>query len=258
MSLLDTGYIVRVLFVFVRISGLLMAAPVFGHRTVPVQVRVLLGALLAYSLAGFATGPLPDYVTHDVGFVLSLLVEAGTGLLMGFTARLIFWAVNFAGSIMGYQMALSLAQTFDPMSGVASNPLGRILSYAFLLVFLLMDGHHFLIQALVRSFEVVPLGGAHLAAAGPSILEWMGEFFRVALRLAAPFLVILFFTDIALGIFARLIPQANLFTLSLPAKLLVGVVVFLVFVQGLVPAFTPLVERLNHMVMELLTVIAPA
>lgn len=257
MSLLDTNEVVRVLLVFVRISGLLVAAPFFGQNSIPTRVRVLAGAVLAYSLAGFATGPLPEYVSHDVGFVLVVLLEAGTGLLIGFSARLIFWAINFAGTIMGYQMALSLSQTYNPMTGASSNPLGQILSYTFLLAFLLLDGHHALIRALVQSFELIPLGGGILAPSGPLLLEWMGDFFRIALRLAAPFLVLLFLTDVALGIFATLIPQANLFTLSLPAKLLVGIAIFFVFMQGLFPSFPPLIDRIDRMVMELLRTIAP-
>lgn len=256
MSLLDTEYILRVLLVFVRVGGLLLAAPVFGQQTIPVQVRVLAGVLLAYSVAGFTDGPLPDYVAHDVGFALVLLVEAGTGLLMGFTARIIFWAVDFAGSIMGFQMGLSLAQTYNPMSGSSSNPLGRILTYTFLLAFLLADGHHLLIRALVRSFDVVPLGAANLAAGGPLLLEWMTDFFHIALRLAAPFLVVLFLSDVALGIFARVIPQANLFALSLPVKLLVGLGVFVVFMQGLVPSLPPLFDRIDQMVVSMIEAIA--
>lgn len=257
MPLLDTGDVVRVLLVFVRISGLLVAAPFFGHNSIPTRVRVLAGAVMAYSLAGFATGPLPEYVTHDIGFVLVVLVEASTGLLIGFTARLIFWAITFAGTIMGYQMALSLSQTYNPMTGNTSNALGRVLSYTFLIAFLLLDGHHALIRALVHSFEVIPLGGGLLAPGGPLLLEWMGDFFRIALRLAAPFLVLLFFTDVALGIFATLIPQANLFTLSLPAKLLVGIAVFFAFMQGFFPSLPPLIDQIDRMVMELIRAIAP-
>lgn len=257
MPLLNPEYVLRVLLVFVRVGGLLVAAPFFGQTSIPVRVRILLGVLLAYSLAGFATGPIPAYAANDVGLVLALLVEAATGLLLGFTAHLIFWAINFAGSVMGYQMALSLAQTFNPMSGTSSNPLGQIMSYTFLLAFLLVDGHHFLIEALVRSFEVVPLGAGHVAAGGPSLLTWMGDFFRIAFRLSAPFLVVLFMTDAALGIFARLIPQANLFTLSLPAKLLVGIGVFYVFIQAVFPYFPVFVERINDMTIRMLAEIAP-
>jgi flagellar biosynthetic protein FliR len=257
MSLLEPANVVRVLLVFVRVSGLLMAAPFFGQNSIPTRVRVLAGVVLAYSLAGFATGPLPEYVEHDVGFALTVLFEAGTGLIIGFTARLIFWAVNFAGTIMGYQMALSLSQTYNPMTGASSNALGQILSYAFLLGFLLLDGHHMLLRALAQSFETIPLGGGLLAPGGPLLLDWMGEFFHIALRLAAPFLVLLFFTDIALGIFATLIPQANLFTLSLPAKLLVGIAAFYAYMHGFFPAVPPLVDRINSFVMELIRALAP-
>lgn len=257
MSLFDTSNIVRILLVFVRVSGLLVAAPFFGQNSIPTRVRVLMGAVLAYSLAGFADGPLPEYVTHDIGFMLIVLVEAGTGLLIGFTARLIFWAVNFAGTIMGYQMALSLSQTYNPMTGASSNPLGQILSYTFLIAFLLLDGHHMLLRALAQSFEVIPLGGGLLAPSGPLLLEWMGDFFHIALRLAAPFLVLLFFTDVALGIFATLIPQANLFTLSLPAKLLVGIAIFFAFIQGFLTSVPPLVDRLDRLVMQVIQAIAP-
>ena len=256
MSLLDTEYVLRVLLVFVRVGGLFVAAPFFGQQNTPVQVKVLAGALLAYSLAGFANGPLPDYIAHDVGFVLALLVEAGTGLILGFAAHLLFWAVDFAGSVMGFQMGLSLAQTYNPISGTSSNPLGRILSYTFLLVFLLADGHHHLLRALVRSFEVVPLGQATLAAGGPLLLEWMGDFFHVALRLAAPFLVVLFLADGALGVFARVVPQANLFALSLSAKLLLGMGVFFVFMQGIFPSLLALVDDLNRLTMAMVEAIA--
>lgn len=255
MSLLEPANVVRTLLVFVRVSGLLMAAPFFGQNSIPTRVRVLAGVVLAYSLAGFATGPLPEYVEHDVGFALTVLTEAGIGLLIGFTARLIFWAVNFAGTIMGYQMALSLSQTYNPMTGASSNALGQILSYAFLLGFLLLDGHHMLLRALAQSFEMIPLGGGVLAAGGPLLLDWMGDFFHIALRLAAPFLVLLFFTDIALGIFATLIPQANLFTLSLPAKLLVGIAAFYAYMHGFFPAVPPLVDRINGFVVEIIQAI---
>jgi flagellar biosynthetic protein FliR len=257
MPVLDPANVVRMLLVFVRVSGLLIAAPFFGQNSIPTRVRVLMGAVLAYSLAGFATGPLPEYVEHDVGFALIVLIEASTGILIGFTARLIFWAINFAGTIMGYQMALSLSQTYNPMTGASSNALGQILSYAFLLAFLLLDGHHMLLRALAQSFEAIPLGGGLLASGGPLLLDWMGDFFRIALRFAAPFLVLLFFTDIALGIFATLIPQANLFTLSLPAKLLVGIAAFFAFIHGFFPSVAPLIQRIDVWVMEVIRALAP-
>ena len=166
MELLSPEFLLRVLLAFVRIGALLVAAPVFGQKTVPVQLKVLLAMLLAYVLAGYTAGPLPPHVTEMLGFVLAVLVEAVTGLVLGYAAQFIFFAVQFAADVMGFQMGLSMAQVYNPVDGSSSNPLGSMMQYLFLLIFILIDGHLHLLQALTLSFNAVPLGGAHLEAAG--------------------------------------------------------------------------------------------
>lgn len=241
--LLEPAYVLTVLLVFVRIGGLLVAAPFFRQPFLPVLLKVFLAVLLAYGLAGFVGGGLPPGVTKPLGFVVALGIEALTGLLLGFAAQFVFFAVSFAGDIMGFQMGLSMAQVFNPIEGDSSNPLGRLLSLFFLLLFVLLDGPHHLFRGLALSFEVVPLAGAHLAAGGPLLLEWTGGLFASALRLAAPFMVTLFLIDVALGVFARVVPQADLFSLGLPLKLFVGLALLMLFVQAFVPAATDLVGQ---------------
>jgi len=246
-----------VLLVFVRVGGLLVAAPFFGRAFVPVPVKVLLAVLLAFVLAGFADGPLPAHVDHPVGFALALVVEAGTGLLLGFAARFVFFAVSAAGEVLGFQMSLGLAQAYSPMGEGSANPLGQLLSMAFLLLFLLLDGPAHLVRALTASFEVVPLGGARLGAGGALLIRWTGAFFATALRLAAPFMVAMLLLDTALGIFARVVPQADLFAISLPAKLILGLGAFVVFLQGFA-AFAPtLFETMVGDLAELIRALAP-
>lgn len=254
---LSPTYLLTVLLVFVRIGGLLVAAPFFSREFVPVRIKVLLAVLLAYTFAGLVRHPLPPAVEEPVGFMLSLLVEAATGLILGFAMHLVFWAVQFAGEIMGFQIGLSLAQVYNPISGGSANPLGRFLSLALLLVFLLLDGHHHVLYALAHSFEVVPLGGADLAAGGPLLLQWTGAFFTTALRLAAPFMITIFLIDVALGVFARVVPQADLFSLSLPLKLLIGLGVFYFFLQNVFPALPSLIEEMAADGLRLLEVLRP-
>jgi flagellar biosynthetic protein FliR len=239
------------------VGGVLTAAPVFSQRSVPVHLRVMLAVLLAFILVGFADGPLPPHVAHPVGFVLAVTVEVLTGLLMGYAVRFLFWAVDFAGEMIGFQMSLSLAQVFDPMSGAATNPLGRLLSLAFLLLFLLLDGPQRLIEGLARSFMVVPLGGASLAASGPMLLSWTGAFFSTAVRLSMPFLVALFMVDIGLGVFSRVVPQADLFSISLPVKLLAGTAIAIAFVAAFFPLAPGLVDTAFAGLDDLLLAISP-
>ena len=253
MNLLSAAYLLRVFLAFVRISGFFMAAPFFGQTSFPIRIRVLLSALLAYAFGGLLVQhPLPPHITSAFGFIAALLVEALTGLLLGFTAQFIFWAIQFAGEIMGFQMALGMAQVFNPVSGQTSNPLGRFLTLTFLLIFVLLGGHHELLRALYLSFEVVPLGGAKLAAGGPLLMEWTGDFFTTAVRLAAPFMITIFFIDLTLGIFARIAPQADLFSLSLPLKLMGGLFVFFYYLQYLMPIIPDLSNQITDQVLEML------
>lgn len=249
MPLVTPEYLTSTFLVFVRIGGLFVAAPFFGHRSIPVRVRVLFAVLLAHLLVGFVPQDSlgPEALTL-VGMASGVVVEAFTGLLLGFAAHLIFWAVSYAGEVLGFQMGLTMAQVFNPIDGTQSNPIGNILSFTFLLIFILLDGHHEVLRAMVVSFEVVPLSGGTLAAASPLLLNWVGEFFVTALRLAAPFMVTIFLVDVALGVFARMVPQADLFSLGLPAKLLAGLLLLALYMAYFFPVATNLVgELLTHL-----------
>ncbi len=251
----DPTTFLRTLLVFARVSGVMVAAPVFGQKSVPVPLKVLFGVLLALLLVGFAQGPLPPHVGHPVGFVLAASVEVLTGLLMGYAMRFVFWAVDFAGEMIGFQMSLSLAQVYDPMSGGSANPMGQLVSLLFLLLFLLLDGPQRIVTGLASSFVAVPLGGANLAAGGPLLVTWTGGFFATAVRLAMPFLVALFLVDVALGVFARVVPQADLFSISLPLKLLAGLAISVAFVAAFVPMAPALVDGVSRGLTDLLRVL---
>ncbi|MCH8960558.1 MAG: flagellar biosynthetic protein FliR [Bacteroidetes bacterium] len=255
-SFLDPDFLLRVFLVFGRIGGLMVVAPLFGHRAVPVRVRVLFAAMLAWALVGLVPGPLPPNATDLVGLLIAVVIEVLTGVVLGFAAQFIFWTIQFAGEVIGFQMGLSMAQIYNPAEGLYANPLGRLLSLSFLMVFLLIDGHHHVLRALVGSFDVVPLAGAHLAATGPLLLKWMGLLFVTAMRLASPFMVTIFLVDAALGVFARVVPQADLFSLGLPLKLLAGLALMYFFLQNFFPVIPDLVALMLHDLLELIEALA--
>ena len=254
---LDPTSLIRVALVFARVSGLMVAAPVFSQKGVPVPVRVMLSVLLSLILVGFAPDALPPHITHVVGFLLAVSVEVLTGLLIGYAVRFVFWAVDMAGEMIGFQMSLSMAQVYDPMTGAASNPLGRLLTFVFLLLFCLLDGPQQLVVGLATSLQAVPLGGADLAAGGPLLLSWTGGFFGTAIRLAMPFLVALFLADVGLGVFARVVPQADLFSISLPLKLLAGMVVSVAFMAAFFPLAPGLIDGAITSLDALFAALAP-
>lgn len=257
MDLLNPEFLIRVFLVFVRISGFFLAAPFFSHGSVPVRVRILLAALLAYALSGLVTSPLPAGTEHPFGMMLAVGIEALTGAALGFAAQFIFWAVGYAGELLGFQMGLGLAQVLDPAEGTNNNPVGRLLTLIFLLAFLLFDGHHYLLVALVSSFNDLPLAGAQVAEAGPYMLEWTGAFITTALRLASPFMITIFLVDAALGVFARVAPQADLFSIALPLKLLVGLGITYFVIEHFIPIVPGMIDGMVRDLSVLIEVMRP-
>ena len=127
MPALNPEYLILVFLIFVRIGGLMVAAPFFGHRAVPVKTRILFSAVFAWALVGLVPGPLPPNVTEVVPLMLAVVIEALTGVALGYAAQFIFFAMSFAGEVIGFQMGLSLAQVYNPAEGTYANPLGRLL-----------------------------------------------------------------------------------------------------------------------------------
>lgn len=252
MPFVTPEYVIRVFLVFVRIGAVLMAAPMFGHGSVPVRVKIFFSLLMAYALVGLVPGPLPEHITEPLPLLLAVAVEVLTGVSIGYAAQFIFWTVQFAGEIVGFQMGLSLAQAYNPIDGQHANPIGRIIGLSFLMVFILIDGHHLILQGLVSSFSIVPLAGAEVQATGPLLLQWTGGLFVTAMRVASPFMVTIFLVDLTLGIFARMVPQADLFSLGLPLKLFVGVGLTFVFMQNFFPTIP---GHVSHMLDDLLSVV---
>lgn len=236
----------------------MLAAPVFSQRNVPVQIRVLLSILMAYSLAGIVSGPLPPHSDQAVGLVLAVVQEALIGVIIGFTAQFIFWSIQFAGELIGFQMALRMAQVFDPIGGFHSNPIGRMLTMVMTLIFLLLDGHHLVLEAFVGSYQVIPLAGAQYASIGTPLLEYTGYMFHIALRLAAPFMITLYLIDVALGVFVRAVPRADIFAIALPLKLLTGLLIAYLFMERLIPIIPALVDTMYDNILGIIEVIAPA
>ncbi len=231
MLTLDTAGVVQLFLVFIRISAFTFSAPVFSHPSVPVQWRVFLSLFLAYTFTLTLPLAYPPILAHPFGLVLAAVLEVLTGVLLGFSVQFIFWGVQFAGEVIGFQVGLTLAQVYDPVLGSRSNPIGRFLAVSLTLLFLLLDGHHQVIEGLAASFRLVPLAGSHLAASGPLLLQWIGELFVTALRLAAPFMLTILIVDSALAVFVRMVPQADLFAIALPLKIVLGLTLTLFFVK---------------------------
>ncbi len=211
-----------------RVSGLFLFAPILGSRTAPVRVR----AVLVFFVAVAMLPVLPASAAAEVGalapasYFADMLREVGIGFAIGLVAQLVFGGVELAGQLSGVQMGVGLATLIDPNNQDQITSLAQWANLIALLLFLAIDGHHLLIRAVAESFTTVPIGGGFPASGGPAmVLSLAGGMFTLALKIAAPVMVLLLMVNGAMGVLAKLIPQLNVFIVGFPLNVGAGLLV---------------------------------
>ncbi len=213
---------------FVRIAAWVMAMPILSGAFVPAKVRILTALALTIAIAPHA-GAFP--ATEMTGFAGLMFIarEFLIGVAMGFALQLIFDAIALGGQIISMNMGLGFAVFIDHQNGVNIPVLGQLFMMLGMLLFLAMDGHLAMIQLLADSFHILPMTGMGLGQIAISqILEWAGQLFVVATRLALPAVTALIVVNLAFGVMSRAAPTLNLFAIGFPVSMVLGfAVVFL-------------------------------
>ncbi len=214
------------LFVFVRLSALLTAMPVFSALGVQPVLRVALAAI-GSGLVAPLVAPLPAPPSEVVGLFRMFFVEASTGLLLGFLCRLVFFAAELAGGLVANDMGLAMSMSFNPL-GPSSVPLpGIILFWMATVIFLSLDLHHWVLAGFQQSYSLVPIGGARLQNdLFRDVVAQSGRMFVIALQMAAPLMAVSFLITLVFAVLGRAVPQMNVFQESFAARTLVGLFSF--------------------------------
>ena len=214
------------LFVFMRISAFLLVLPFFSTVNFPHVMRVALSAITALLVAPllppFALGKLSFYATLGLMFQ-----EISIGLLLGFIARVIFFAVDLAGNIVGMEMGLNLGAMMNPASQQNTQAPGMILFFLASVVMLTLDLHHWILMGFERTYTVLPIGGAHLnSALFETIVGQTTRIFVVALQISAPMIAVSFVVTMVFAVLSRAVPQMNVFAESFGFRIAAGLIVF--------------------------------
>lgn len=216
---------VCVIMIFIRVFSAFATAPIFGHASIPITIKIFLAMMISY-IIGLSLHDIDMNIPLDIWSMSMIgIKEVLTGTIIGFSLNFIFYAISFAGHIMGFQMGLAISQAFDPVTETSGNVVGQILVFAAFMVFFLINGHHYVIQALAYSFRVIPLGGAQLTGTLTDILiDYSAGVFILAVKISSPILISFFLVQIAEGVLARAIPQMQVFFVTQPVKLGLGFV----------------------------------
>ena len=239
-----TAWLAPIVWPFLRVLALFGAMPVLAQRSVPMRLRVALAFLVAVC-AQASLPQMPVIALDSAQAFMAVAQQVLIGLALGFAARVVFAAIEFAGELVGLQMGLNFAGFFDPATGGQTTAVSRLFGTSVSWLFIVMNGHLLLIAAVVQSFHAFPVGAepfAFLRATQPQV--WGAEIFRLGLWIALPVVAMLMFVNLVLGVVSRVAQQMNIFSIGFPITLGVGLAGVMLTLPLMGAPFTAALERM--------------
>jgi flagellar biosynthesis protein FliR len=214
------------LIVDARVSGFIGAIPVFTSAQTPGRVKTAMVIVISLMLFPVMAEFVPTVNFVPLPFFLLIVAEVLLGLLLGLVARLIFTAVEFGATVIGYQMGFAAAEIFDPQSERQVALISQFQNVFAIMIFLAINGHHIFLRAVVMSYELLPPGQFDVSGeAVPFLMQLASHMFTIGVQFSAPVLAVLLLSGLILGILARVFPQLNVFLLSFPLNIGAGLLV---------------------------------
>jgi len=222
-------------------GAIMLILPFYGEKGAPVQIKLALAIMITvivFPLISVDASLLRSvtFLGTSILLIQSLLV----GLLIGFIPVLLFTGFQLGGEIAGFNIGFAIVSVVDPLSESRISLIAQFNYIIAILVFISINGHFYLLEGVVKSFQVMPLiGSTFPEIAGQMLLQTSANIFVIGMKIAAPVLVAILLTNTGLGILARTIPQLNIFIIGFPLQISVGLITL-----GLsIPTFVFLFEK---------------
>ncbi|HPU88770.1 MAG TPA: flagellar biosynthetic protein FliR [Spirochaetota bacterium] len=233
------------LLILVRMSSMIFIAPFFSSALIPLRLKVLMSFLITlviFPVVASTGYTLPGGMGE---YALLVIQEITIGIFIGFLVAIIFAAYQLAGQFFAVQIGFGINEVIDPLAEVSIPLIGQLQNLVALLIFLAINGHHFMIKAVYRSYELAPVFS--LAAKASQgyfnfLLHSFSGMFVVALKIALPVVATIFLVTVSLGVLAKAAPQMNIMMLGFPFKIAVAF--------GILVLTTPLIVRIMQVSLE--------
>jgi len=251
---LPIAEVMRFVIVLTRLSGIMLCAPFFTGGYMPLHIRAVFTFFAALALTpALPLGNIPADPSLGT-IVIILLFEIIFGIVIGFAALCIFAGVQFGGQIMAFNIGFAMINLIDPQTQVNMPIFSFILNYIALLLFILINGHHFFLLAVYESFKTLPVGGFVLD--GPLVNQIVGftaSVFLIGIKVAGPIIVVIIVVDIIVGIVGRSAPQLHVMVIGMPLKIMAGIAILSVSLYFMPRYFESLFLMLSRTINALTT-----
>ncbi len=235
MELMAADVVARfytILWPMLRISALMVTAPVFALRAFNLRLRVLLAIVLAWLVYPMHTWPVIDPVSAEG--LKEIINQLAIGALTGLILQVVVAAMVVAGQAIATSMGLSMANLMDPNMGTVPV-ISQFLIILGSLIFVGAGGHAILLGLILESFHTLPVGTSIFSPESLGLLmRWSSMMFLGAVLVALPVKIAMLFVNVGVGIITRAAPSLNIFSVGFPASVIVGFLVLLTFLGSII------------------------
>lgn len=203
-----------------RVGGMMLIAPLFSARPVPMMLRtglIVLVSVLLHPIALEASSGVR--LTPEAA-----IAETLVGLAIGMGVALIIAGAEMMGDLIAVQTGLSGAASLDPLTNQSSPVVGHFAGLFATTVLLTLDAHLVMLGTLGDTLSLAPVGAPLALREGAwEMVMLAATLFALGVRFAAPVIVAVLLGNVALAILARVAPKLNMLALAFPLQIAVGV-----------------------------------
>lgn len=226
------------IFVFIRILTFFSCINVIFPNGTPKVFKVMFSIFISFIISPFIQA---DIAVHSLSqLIIYALMETLTGLVFGFITNMCFNSLKIAGSLIDQQLGLSMANIYDPNTNTQNTLIETILYWLGVMIFFSMNGHHQLIAGIQNSFNLVKVGQLILSGNFDYVINVFVQCFIIGIKIAVPMILSLLIAELLIGFISKSVPQLNVMVVSMPLKLLMGIIFIMI-------ALPFLINKMHHL-----------
>ncbi len=243
-----TAFVGAYIWPFIRISAMMLVAPIFSTRSIPVRFRVLMAFSITLVVVPILPPlPLIDFISGEA--LLIAIHQVLIGAIMGFALQLAFNLFVMSGHILAMQAGLGFSMMNSPQDGIQVTVVGQLYLMLATFLFLALDGHLIMIREVANSFNILPIGTSGISSTGYWMLvSWGSQMFQSAVMMVLPAMTALLMVNVSFGVMSKASPQLNPFS--------VGFLITIIFAFSIIyitmPALLPHFERIMTSIFQLI------
>lgn len=254
--MIDTAYFLSLFLIFLRITSYFVAVEIFFPSGTPQVFKGVFSLILSLGIISGIDYSTINSIDNSYLLVFYAISEIMTGLILAYITNLVFQAVRLAGAWMDIHAGFSMISILDPTSHTTTSLLGNFSYFISLAFFFIVDGHHVVINMLVESMKIVPIGKTIVYQETlMGVMQNMFSFFTLGVKIAIPLVLIIVITDVCLGLISRTVPAIPIMIFGMPIKNMLGLITYIVLLPLMLKLVGTAIYNLPNIFREIVNLV---